>query len=58
MSKLPQPAIPYQCKCGKACAAPIDSRLALLAICQACLDERIRVGLEAQRAVELKASKP
>jgi hypothetical protein len=49
---MSSPIASYQCKCGKACAAPIDSRLALLKLCQACCEERIRVGLEAQRKAD------
>jgi len=39
----------YSCSCGKACRAPIDHVLALLAICEDCQAKRYAAGLKAQR---------
>lgn len=41
MAKRPRPQlVTYTCRCGKACEAAVDSRLALLALCEACQDKR------------------
>ena len=50
------PSVAFDCTlCRKPTSAPIDSALALLAVCAACQAKRFAAGIKQQREAEAKS---